>query len=193
MPTPTSYKFVVDGLARTLSGKTLNLLSPNADQIDIEDIATALSRTAMYVGESEHFYSLAQHSFEVARNLEKQQFRLAGLLSCAAAAYIGDISKIRASFPDLANAERCIQEAIHKRFGLPETLPTQMAEEIQRAELKVQATEFRDLLPPERFNWYEASGIYPALGTLSPMSHARARNGFKNFLNMIQTADLLGD
>jgi hypothetical protein len=67
MPTPTTYKFVVDGLARTCSGKTLNLLSPTPDQIDIEDIATALSRTAMYAGESEHFYSVAQHSFEVAK------------------------------------------------------------------------------------------------------------------------------
>lgn len=193
MPTPTSYKFVVDGLARTCSGKTLNLLSPTPDQIDIEDIATALSRTPMYAGESEHFYSVAQHSFEVARNVDKQQFRLAGLLSRAAAAYIGDISRIRASFPDLANAERRIQEAIHKRFGLPETLPEEMSREIQRVELKVQATEFRDLLPQDGFNWYEASGIYPALGTLSPMSHGRARHGFKSFLNMIQTADLLGD
>jgi len=193
MPTPTTYKFVVDGLARTCSGKTLNLLSPTPDQIDIEDIATALSRTAMYAGESEHFYSVAQHSFEVARNIDRQQFRLAGLLSRAAAAYIGDISKIRASFPDVANAERLIQEAIHQRFGLPAVLPAEMNQEIQRAELKVQATEFRDLLPNDAFNWYEASGIRPALGRLSPMSQSRARNGFKSFLNMIQTADLLGD
>lgn len=47
---------------QTLSGKKFNYLTATVDDIDIEDIATALSHICRFAGHLPEFYSVAQHS-----------------------------------------------------------------------------------------------------------------------------------
>ena len=47
---------------QTLSGKKFNYLNATVDDIEIEDIATALSHLCRFCGHLPEFYSVAQHS-----------------------------------------------------------------------------------------------------------------------------------
>ncbi|HDI4958884.1 TPA: deoxyribonucleoside 5-monophosphate phosphatase [Salmonella enterica] len=47
---------------QTLSGKQFDYLSATIDDIDIEDIAVALSNICRFSGHLPEFYSVAQHS-----------------------------------------------------------------------------------------------------------------------------------
>jgi len=46
----------------TWSGRTIYYKEPSPEEINILDIATALSRECRYAGHASHFYSVAQHS-----------------------------------------------------------------------------------------------------------------------------------
>ncbi|WP_241189222.1 HD family hydrolase [Enterobacter asburiae] len=47
---------------QTLSGKKFNFINPTAADVDIEDIANALSNICRFAGHLPEFYSVAQHS-----------------------------------------------------------------------------------------------------------------------------------
>lgn len=132
----------------TWSGKRVQLLAPDAAQIDIEDIARGLSYLGCYRGQTSHFYSLAQHSLLVA-SLVPPQHRLAALLHEATSAYLGETGPaLRALWPALASIERGLDAAIREKFGLPSAdCPA-----LQRAHLIALATEQRDLLPQRAEN-----------------------------------------
>lgn len=52
---------------QTLSGKKFNYLTATIDDIDVEDIATALSNICRFAGHLPEFYSVAQHSVLVSQ------------------------------------------------------------------------------------------------------------------------------
>lgn len=182
----------VDGIIRTYTGRPFNILCPNPDMVDIEDIAHSLAHQPLYNGRTERMYTIAQHSVEVAKRV-KLQYRMAALLHHAAAAYMGDITLIRNFFPELKFAEERLQAAIHVRFGVPPVLPPEMVQAIHRADLEMQAAEYRDLLPAETFNWLEAAGISASPAPLVPVPPSRAKHAFKTYVHFIEAADLLGD
>lgn len=88
----------------TFSGRTINLASPSHKDIDIGDIAHALSLLCRFNGHCRDFYSVAEHSVRVSLLLEDlakdygheehtQKLCLMGLLHDAAEAYPpGDIA-----------------------------------------------------------------------------------------------------
>ena len=47
---------------QTLSGKKFDYLNSTTDDVEIEDIATALSHICRFSGHLPEFYSVAQHS-----------------------------------------------------------------------------------------------------------------------------------
>ena len=71
---------------QTYSGKKFWLDPPMWDQIDIIDIAHALSMTCRYGGHSKFFYSVAQHCCLMSRLVPKR-LALAALLHDAVEAY----------------------------------------------------------------------------------------------------------
>jgi hypothetical protein len=159
----------------TASGLTFNLLEPDPNLIEIEDIAHALSHICRFTGHTREFYSVAEHSIYVS-NLVQPPHALAALLHDAAEAYIGDVSSpLKYLLPDYRAIEWKLEAAIRKRFGLPAV----QHESIKHADLVMLATEKRDRLNHHDQDWELLQGIevYP-LPMNPPLSPAHAREYF---------------
>jgi hypothetical protein len=135
----------------TYRGFDLDLCNPQVEQIDLLDIAHALSQVCRFAGHTSEFYSVAQHSVIVSRTVPPP-YGLLALLHDAAEAYVGDVtSPLKPHLTDYAAIEDRIQAVILKRFGLEcdETARTV----IKTADQIVLATEIRDLIGGRRERW----------------------------------------
>lgn len=78
------------------SKRYVNLIDPNPGDVDIADIAHALSHINRFGGHTAQPYSVGEHSIAVARQAfrrtESIHYGLAGLLHDAAEAYLGDMN-----------------------------------------------------------------------------------------------------
>lgn len=127
-----------------LSGRRLDLINPNPNDIEIEDIAHGLCRVARWNGQTigDHPFSVAQHSllveeiFTSANDNATNEERLAALLHDAPEYVIGDmISPFKAVLgTDYSAFEDRLQRAIHLRFGLPEVLSEELKKKIKDAD-----------------------------------------------------------
>lgn len=109
---PTSIK--------TFTGKRFDVTNPDPDQIDIKDIAHALSNQCRYGGHSRKFYSVAEHSIYVAM-MCSWNTKLCGLLHDASEAYLVDIPRpIKHSLflTGYRELETQVQNVINRRFNV---------------------------------------------------------------------------
>ena len=129
---------------RMLSGRRLDLLDPSALDVEIEDIAHGLARVARWNGQTTgpFIFSVAQHALLVEAIARANTFdldrswRLAALMHDAPEYVIGDmISPFKAMIGGSYKAvEARLQAAIHRRFGLAETLPGDLVRLIKAAD-----------------------------------------------------------
>lgn len=81
--------------SHTSRGRALDLLEPQPDDVDLDEIATALGNQCRYAGCVRRFYSVAEHSWHIAAWLNsygvQREVVLGGLLHDAAEAYTGDL------------------------------------------------------------------------------------------------------
>lgn len=153
---------------RMLSGRRLDLLDPSPADIEIEDIAHGLARVARWNGQTigEHAFSVAQHALfveEIACDLNPNLSaadRLAALLHDAPEYVIGDlISPFKTAIGlDYKTFEVRLLGAIHRRFGLPETLPHTTAALIKQADriaAYYEATRLAGFTPQEALLYFE--------------------------------------
>lgn len=127
-----------------LSGRRLDLLNPNPEDVDIEDIAHGLAFVARWNGQTvgEHPFSVAEHSVLVERLYRQQHpesnpdWNLAALLHDAAEYVIGDmISPVKNAIGDeYQSLETRLMDAIYLRFGLPKKLPAKVQTDIKSAD-----------------------------------------------------------
>jgi 5'-deoxynucleotidase YfbR-like HD superfamily hydrolase len=127
-----------------LSGRRLDLLDPSPDDIAIEDIAHGLARVARWNGQTQgdHAFSVAQHALvvtDIAAAMKphvERRWLLAALLHDAPEYVIGDlISPFKAALGlDYKAFEARLLKAIHRTFGLPESLPPAVAADIKHAD-----------------------------------------------------------
>ena len=75
-------------LIPTPTGKIIDLNRLHISDIDVKDIARALSKNPCYNGATKFFYSLAQHSVIVSGRVQKK-YRLEALLHHASVSYLG--------------------------------------------------------------------------------------------------------
>ena len=107
---------------QTRSGRDFWPLDPHPEDVDIDDIAHALSNLCRYGGHCKAFYSVAQHSVFVSRVVPAEH-ALAGLLHDASEAYCVDMPRpIKRFLPDYERIEHGIWLAVAERFGLPAEL-----------------------------------------------------------------------
>lgn len=139
----------------TYSGRRFSPLRPRASDVEIVDIAHALSNLCRFAGHTRVFYSVAEHSVRVAR-IVPEELRLQALLHDAAEAYIVDMpGPIKHAFVGYHEVEVALLHAIGERFGVS---LHPMAPEIQRADRILLATEGRDLLHhPADGEWFSGA------------------------------------
>lgn len=161
---------------QTYTGKQFWPLDPRVDEIDIADIAHALSNICRFNGHCREFYSVAQHSVLVSQQCGPKD-ALWGLLHDAAEAYLGDmVTPLKRSTvgPGFCRAEARLCNMIAMRFDLPYdtryeyTIPTS----VRYADARLLATEARDLMAPPPVPWENMKEPYA--WRIEPWSPRRA-------------------
>jgi len=101
----------------TLHVKNFHFLDPQPDEIDIRDIAHALSLTCRFGGHCMRFYSVAEHSIRVSQMVEYPS-RLSALLHDASEAYIPDIPRpIKKHCENFVGIYKKIDSVLLYKFG----------------------------------------------------------------------------
>lgn len=119
----------IDDWMETASGVQFQFMNPKADQIILEDVALALSRTCRYGGHTKRFYSVAEHTILMADWVLKQpwgdyQKALTALHHDDAEAYIGDLPRpCKQNIPQFKVIETAIDAKMAERFQTEYPLP----------------------------------------------------------------------
>lgn len=105
----------------TVTGKHFYPLNPDQRDIDIEDVAHALSLICRANGHFRHFYSVAQHSIACACEAIARGYSLEVTLGCllhdASEAYLCDVTRpVKKHIPAYLQAEEKLQRVIWNRF-----------------------------------------------------------------------------
>jgi uncharacterized protein len=134
----------------TYTGRKFYPLDPHIDDIDIADIAHALSLQCRFTGHIKYFYSVAQHSLLVASKCPPE-LALEGLLHDASEAYLVDLARPVKHQPELEayrDAEARLEQVIAAKFGLKNHSMT-----VKCADNRALATEAVQLLPNLHEDW----------------------------------------
>lgn len=142
---------VTTGQIRTYTGKMVRPLQLNVLDVDLEDIAHALSNQCRFTGHTSSFYSVAQHSMLVAGYVwdrtQNNELALAGLFHDASEVYLMDLAAPIKDLPEFSRfreIENDIQHVIEDRFGFVRGAFEHP--EIKRADMVLRWTEMRDLM-----------------------------------------------
>lgn len=159
---------------QTFTGRQFWPLNPRAEDIDIRDIAHALSNICRFTGHTRWFYSVAQHSVIASHHCEDPMW---ALLHDASEAYLCDIARPLKRSPEFSayrNAESRMMQVIAERFVLPWPEPAF----IKQIDLVMLATERRDLMPHPPRPWLSIENVKPLAQGIQPWSPARAEFEF---------------
>jgi len=134
---------------RTYTGE-INILNPNPDDININDIAISLGRIARFLGHSKLFYSVAQHSVMLS-DMVPEKYSLTALLHDAAEAYLGDIIRpVKAFIQNYNEMENDLLDIIMKKYGGIFPLP----EEVIHADDVLLEFEWTELVLQNKYLCY---------------------------------------
>ncbi len=144
----------------TFSGRVVDLASPDFTLFEIEDIARPLAYQCRFVGNTQAFFSVAQHSV-LASRLAPPGFEYDALMHDCEEAFTGDWPtpwKARIGREAIRAAVEPLKTALARRFGLRHPQP----KEVKLADQRALATELRDLCAPHRVNWQDLPPADPA-------------------------------
>lgn len=147
---------------QTYTGKSFYPLDPRVHDVDIVDIAHALSMLCRFNGHCRVFYSVAEHSIKVSKMVPNED-ALWGLLHDAHEAYLGDITRpvkeelMTKNRDSIAHIETKLTSCIAEAFGLPQDIP----ESVHEADNVLLATEAVDLLDANLKTWVEVPDPLP--------------------------------
>lgn len=136
----------------TRTGKRFDLLDPKVEQVELNDIAHALSNICRFGGHTVKHYSVAQHSVIVASMVPaNRKMRLAALFHDSAEAYVGDmVSPLKHAMPNFSEAEDRVAAVIQQKFGVANW---DLIPQIKRADYAALKAEKEDLLPYHPDEW----------------------------------------
>lgn len=145
---------------QSFSGKQVWPANMHADDIDIRDIAHALSMKCRYTGHSKFFYSVAQHSVLMSRHYSKSSndwmTRQCMLMHDATEAYLPDVARpLKKLLPDFKAMEDRLEKIIAKKFDLIYPWP----QEVKKLDLIMLATERRDLMATPPIPWISTENV----------------------------------
>ena len=115
--------------------------------LDISSIVISLSHICRFGGHCRPFYSVAEHSVRLSREVPNYPLMKAALIHDMGEAYIGDVTSfVKAKYcSELSNIEKTIQALLAQRFNIPLSL----YDDLRPFEAKLFATECRDLFPKD--------------------------------------------
>ena len=143
----------INNSINTYTGKTIDLLNPDPNQIDTIDIAKGLTNQARFCGQLHTYYSVADHSLLVAdlavdyarknglREEEIPVLQLYALLHDASEAYIKDIPRpLKVLLSDYLRIESYIMAAILEHFDI--TVSSLIKEIVKQADNEALEIEY---------------------------------------------------
>ena len=161
-------------------------LDPRPEEIDIEDVAHALSMQCRYGGHCREFYSVAQHSVIVSQNVPYKH-SLWGLLHDAAEAYLVDLPRPIKRYCEMGRLYKEIENrlllAVAQRFGLPVFGVDGMPDCVHKADVVVLVTEKRDLMTIAPKPWEDTAEPLPT--RIWPMIPRIAERAFLNQFELL--------
>lgn len=138
------------GWMQTYTGGQFYPLAPHVQDINIVDIAHALSLQCRYNGHVRRFYSVAEHCIHLSRFVPPE-YALWALLHDATEAYVGDMVRpLKISMPDFCAAEDRVMEAIAERYGLDTAVMPQV---VKDADTRILVDEKRALMSTSPAAW----------------------------------------
>lgn len=167
----------------TFTGRTFDPLDPKFADVNVEDIAHALSNQCRFSGHTRHFYSVAEHSVRVSlwlrdEALESHEVQLWGLLHDGSEAYLVDLPRPLKATKEIGFGYRAVevnvQRAVCQRFGLCLSQPDIVTE----ADEVLLATEVRDLMHPEKPYWGKLRRKPTSEQRIIPWSSEAAKSAF---------------
>lgn len=148
----------------TISGKRFDLARPNPKDVDITDIACALSKTARFNGHTKGLLSVAQHLINTKRLLgewgEPVLVQLGGFTHDFSEAYVHDVAKpLKEMLPAYKRIEAKVQRAVMKGLRLDRVLclSKEQWKTIKRADQVLLLTERRDFKAKVNWNFHKAN------------------------------------
>ena len=181
---------------QTFTGKEFDSLNPRVEDVDIFDIAHALSMKCRFAGHTKYFYSVAQHSVLVMDHIKESQLLFLlkespnpdflykttvrwALLHDAAEAYFADIpNPIKKEYEIFDTIENKILEAIALKFGLEWPISINVKSAVKKSDTALLATEARDLLPVIWRGWEEKYKPLALNQNISPWTSIYAEDMF---------------
>lgn len=171
----------------TYTGRQFWPLAPSVEDVDIQDIAHALSLQCRFTGHVREFYSVAQHCCLVAERVPLGD-RLWALLHDAPEAYLIDLARPVKRAPAMKgyrDAETRLMDVIARRFGLTGACP----ESVHEADNRMLMTEAHALMTMHP-QWLHEAPWQPYTGGIDPWAPEIARGRFLHRFNE-WAADLL--
>jgi len=154
---------------QTYSGKQYWPIDPRPEDVNIEDVAHALSMLCRFGGHCLRFYSVAEHSVHIARWLLARHgahVALCGLLHDSTEAYVADVpSPTKPHLSGYKEIEARNWSEISWKFSLPLTIPR----EVKEADARILADEISQNMAPCIVPWsYEPAPLGVSLEFWDP-------------------------
>ncbi|MGM4906282.1 phosphohydrolase [Tardiphaga sp. 866_E4_N2_1] len=134
---------------QTATGKQFWPIDPRPHEVEIQDIAHALSMLCRFGGHCRRFYSVAEHSVLLSR-VASPQNKLWALLHDASEAYLVDVPRpLKPFLVGYREAEDKIMRAVEVRFHLHLGMP----DEVKRIDMAILTDERAQNMEPAPVPW----------------------------------------
>jgi hypothetical protein len=153
---------------QTYTGRQFWPIDPRADEIDIVDIAHALSQQCRFAGHCKTFYSVAEHSWRTS-NVCNSENALWGLLHDASEAYLVDLPTPVKHASEMGSAYQVIEDRLMKVIADRFDLPWPMPEDVKKTDAFMLHWEQRDLMAPPPAPWAGQGSVLLPKTKLEPL------------------------
>jgi len=168
--------------SQTFTGGMFWPLDPREEEVCLDDIAHSLALQCRFAGHCRVPYSVAEHSVRVSLAAEGiggpvcgPSLRLVALLHDAAEAYLVDVPRpIKPWLGGYHEIERAVQATVFRAFDVVPS--THELEFVKHLDLRMLATEQRDLMAEEPRSWN--LGVEPFAERIEPWTWQEAEARF---------------
>lgn len=134
---------------QTYTGKAFYPLDPKIEDVDILDIAHALSNICRFTGHVNRYYSVAEHCVCVSDSVSSE-LALQGLLHDASEAYLTDVARpIKPHLTNYQTYEDNLLRVIFSKFNLEFPIHP----EVKETDLRILLNERNELMKEPPMSW----------------------------------------